>query len=530
MKRYDLGEEISQSYNRFISLLTSSTLENTNDFEKTQIYKEFLVLKEKISLLQPHRENLYFLEEIEQLGERLFSQLAQKYQSFNREQLDIKEQQTIVKLQKKIAQEFNKYVKHYDFFLRNKPNIYVGKVKLLYKKQLKETLRVLNSIIEEKDPQTIVQKYDFLVANCNDLYNSDSLYIEQLYETICSISDSFNSSYHKLPHQVSQEEKNNLILSLALNHKKKLQEVINKIMAKDNFKRNAFGTVLSLVLTASIAATNLTPNTIPPPTPQQTQKLQEINGYEQELQKAQVEIIPYNRLKPIKPTPLQDLIASSMKLSSKNHYKLKQYLERNKENLVNSDQIKKDVTYLGGEISSTSVNFDGINEKLGKILVTLAKKEQVHPKIILSLAMVESSFGKNNTTSSAGAKGVIQVMDKTLEANCSQELEQFINKYGNREGRKRFHNDLYINILGGIREVKNIALQFNLDVSTNAKPLTLGEQVILFGAYNRGRTAVNTNVDSIFKTPETANYIKKTMTIYNLKEHIVSTKENIVIS
>jgi len=79
------------------------------------------------------------------------------------------------------------------------------------------------------------------------------------------------------------------------------------------------------------------------------------------------------------------------------------------------------------------------------------------------MGLIESTFGKQNK-SGVGAIGPLQVMPFVMKANCNDFYKDKIKKFGQIEGEKKFYSDLYLQIIAGIREIKNIEKQYDINI------------------------------------------------------------------
>jgi len=131
--------------------------------------------------------------------------------------------------------------------------------------------------------------------------------------------------------------------------------------------------------------------------------------------------------------------------------------------------------------------------KIVKLIRKTAIRMGVDPKLAVSIAKIESDFN-HNSVSSSGAKGVMQLIDKTAKF------------YGVRD-----INNLRENIAGGIRFLKHLTKKY--------KSLQL-----VAAAYNAGETAVD-RYKGIPPFAETQKYVKKfTKAYYGKKGEVEKTK------
>ncbi len=124
--------------------------------------------------------------------------------------------------------------------------------------------------------------------------------------------------------------------------------------------------------------------------------------------------------------------------------------------------------------------------KIVKLIKSTAIRLGVDPKLAVSIAKIESDFN-HNSVSSSGAKGVMQLMDKTAKF------------YGVRD-----INSIKENIAGGVRFLKHLTKKY--------KSLQL-----VAAAYNAGETAVD-KYKGIPPFAETQRYVRKFIKVYYGRE------------
>ncbi len=125
-------------------------------------------------------------------------------------------------------------------------------------------------------------------------------------------------------------------------------------------------------------------------------------------------------------------------------------------------------------------------QKIMSMIEYMAKKYGVDVKVAQAIAKIESDYNPNSV-SNAGAKGVMQLMDKTAKS------------YGVRDPF-----DVKENIKGGILFLRHLIAKYH-DVR------------LVAAAYNAGETAVD-KYNGIPPYSETQRYVKKFMNIYSGEE------------
>ncbi len=116
------------------------------------------------------------------------------------------------------------------------------------------------------------------------------------------------------------------------------------------------------------------------------------------------------------------------------------------------------------------------------LIKKIAVQMGVQPKLAISIAKIESDFN-HNSVSSSGAKGVMQLMDKTAKFYGVKDI-----------------NNLKENIKGGIRFLKHLVDKYK-DIK------------LVAAAYNAGETAVD-RYKGIPPFKETRRYVKKFIDAY----------------
>ena len=120
-----------------------------------------------------------------------------------------------------------------------------------------------------------------------------------------------------------------------------------------------------------------------------------------------------------------------------------------------------------------------------KLIKRVSKKYGVDYKLVAAIAKIESDFDVN-AISNKGAKGIMQLMDKTAKF------------YGVDDPY-----DVKENVEGGVRFLKHLIKKYH-DVR------------LVAAAYNAGETAVD-RYKSIPPYPETERYVEKFLSVYNGK-------------
>ncbi len=125
----------------------------------------------------------------------------------------------------------------------------------------------------------------------------------------------------------------------------------------------------------------------------------------------------------------------------------------------------------------------GNRKRIMELIKEKAMEMGVDPHIALSIAKIESDFNQN-TVSSSGAVGVMQLMKKTADY------------YGVKD-----RNSVEENIKGGLRFIKHLVNKYH-DVK------------LVAAAYNAGETAVD-KYGGIPPFRQTVRYVKKFLMAYN---------------
>jgi soluble lytic murein transglycosylase-like protein len=135
---------------------------------------------------------------------------------------------------------------------------------------------------------------------------------------------------------------------------------------------------------------------------------------------------------------------------------------------------------------AAAVPFIGVNKKkFADLIADAANRHQVDARLLHAVIQAESAYDAN-AISSAGAVGLMQLMPDTAR------------RYGvsNR-------NDPVQNIDGGTHYLKDLLRMFNSNLN------------LVVAAYNAGEGAVMRYNNSIPPYPETQNYVRTVMSLYN---------------
>ena len=128
----------------------------------------------------------------------------------------------------------------------------------------------------------------------------------------------------------------------------------------------------------------------------------------------------------------------------------------------------------------------GTNKKKFADLITdAANRHQVDPKLLHAVIQAESAYNAT-AISSAGAVGLMQLMPDTAR------------RYGVVD-----RNSPDQNIDGGTRYLKDLLRLFDSNLN------------LVVAAYNAGENAVIRHNNSIPPYPETQNYVKTVLALYN---------------
>jgi soluble lytic murein transglycosylase-like protein len=130
--------------------------------------------------------------------------------------------------------------------------------------------------------------------------------------------------------------------------------------------------------------------------------------------------------------------------------------------------------------------FLGANKKkFAELIAQAASRHQVDIRLLHAVIQAESAYNAN-AISSAGAVGLMQLMPDTAK------------RYGVID-----RNDPDQNINGGTRYLKDLLKLFNSNLD------------LAVAAYNAGENAVIRYNNAIPPYPETRNYVKQVLTLYN---------------
>ena len=135
---------------------------------------------------------------------------------------------------------------------------------------------------------------------------------------------------------------------------------------------------------------------------------------------------------------------------------------------------------------SKALPFAGVNKKrFADLIAETAARHQVDAKLVHAVIQAESAYDAS-AKSSAGAVGLMQLMPDTAK------------RYGVID-----RNDPIQNVNGGTRYLKDLLRMFdsNMDLAV--------------AAYNAGENAVIKYHNSIPPYPETRNYVKTVLALYN---------------
>ena len=131
-------------------------------------------------------------------------------------------------------------------------------------------------------------------------------------------------------------------------------------------------------------------------------------------------------------------------------------------------------------------NFTGTNKKrFTDLIEQAAYKHQVDAKLVHAVIQAESAYN-SSAQSPKGAVGLMQLMPETAK------------RFGVTD-----RNDPDQNIDGGTRYLKHLIKLFNPNLD------------LALAAYNAGENAVIRNNNSIPPYPETQNYVKQVLALYN---------------
>lgn len=182
------------------------------------------------------------------------------------------------------------------------------------------------------------------------------------------------------------------------------------------------------------------------------------------------------------------------------------------------------------------------NPNLTKALKKLAKNEDVNLKWIIYFTIVESTYGKNNRSDSAGALGPLQAMPETMKENCYEDYiysirkatnefkkqnpditdEEVIKQKGFEKGEEIFYADLYIRLKAGMRELKKIAKAYSIDISYDSSEISEYDSILISSSYHQG-------IGNFRKNPQRINnaendgfkYVRKLVTLQRIVDKII---------
>jgi len=143
-------------------------------------------------------------------------------------------------------------------------------------------------------------------------------------------------------------------------------------------------------------------------------------------------------------------------------------------------------TYTPRDFTPRAVRYTSVNkQRFSSLIEQAASRHQVDPKLVHAVIQTESAYN-STAISSAGAVGLMQLMPDTAR------------RFGVYD-----RNDPDQNVDGGTRYLKHLIGLFgpNLDLAV--------------AAYNAGENAVIKYNNSIPPYPETQNYVKQVLALYN---------------
>lgn len=161
-----------------------------------------------------------------------------------------------------------------------------------------------------------------------------------------------------------------------------------------------------------------------------------------------------------------------------------------------------------------------VNANLKSILEKLSLEKNIDPKIIFFIAVIESRFGKHNT-SNKGASGALQAMPDTMLENCKNYYQELVSEHGLKKGQELFYNDLYIKLKAGIIEAKKTQKAYSVNLKPKSNPSPY-DYIMLGANYNFGIGNFK-KYSSAINNPksEVHGYVKKLLTLVNNVKKIV---------
>lgn len=162
----------------------------------------------------------------------------------------------------------------------------------------------------------------------------------------------------------------------------------------------------------------------------------------------------------------------------------KKFLAYNEENIDSTlilERIKgyKKIIYVN-TTGERVLRLDELNPSLTRDILEYSSLHNVNPKLMLTLAIIETKFGYDKKKSSAGAEGPFQVMPINI-----------------LEYKSKTKNPL---LESAFLLVKDYGKMLNIDVSYNSK-LTQEEITLITAAYNAGITNLKSVPEKIFINP-----------------------------
>lgn len=151
-----------------------------------------------------------------------------------------------------------------------------------------------------------------------------------------------------------------------------------------------------------------------------------------------------------------------------------------------SKTIFKFRTYTSKDFPTRTLRYSPLNKKrFTGLIEQTASKYQIDPKLVHAVIQTESAYDAD-AVSSAGAVGLMQLMPATAR------------RFGVTD-----RNDPNQNVEGGIRYLKHLINLFEDNVR------------LAVAAYNAGENAVMKYNYSIPPYPETQNYVRQVLALYN---------------
>ena len=209
----------------------------------------------------------------------------------------------------------------------------------------------------------------------------------------------------------------------------------------------------------------------------------------------------------------REQIFDKTKISEKFYNKQKQemfyFADSFKDNYNFLEELKNEKLY---NKETRTLTLSNVNQKLKNELNKLALEQNINPKIVFFIAVVESRFGKN-LLSKSGALGVLQTMPETMKENCREYYREYVNDKGIEKGEEAFYKDFYVRLKTGIRELKKSQIAYSINMKPNSTPSAY-DYMMIGANYNKGigyfkRTPQYINN----KNREVHGYITKLLTL-----------------